>query len=149
MRTSLTWSNMSWLVSITQYKCLVPSWSWSVRLQPTRHKLGGICVGLNWLLVSFLSHVNKNIIHSFIHLAAIVFIKAYLPSCTASLRCPLASLYDLVTEARVCEQLVESHYMKVDRLRVGPVSSGLWVWRIISLFYGKCILWQLLLNTFC
>ena len=23
------------------------------------------CVGLNWLLVSFLSHVNKNIIHSF------------------------------------------------------------------------------------
>jgi len=25
------------------------------------------CVGLNWLLVSFLSHVNKNIIHSFIH----------------------------------------------------------------------------------
>ena len=26
------------------------------------------CVGLNWLLVSFLSHVNKNIIHSFIHL---------------------------------------------------------------------------------
>ena len=24
------------------------------------------CVGLNWLLVSFLSHVNKNIIHSFI-----------------------------------------------------------------------------------
>ena len=26
------------------------------------------CVGLNWLLVSFLSHVNKNIIHSFIHI---------------------------------------------------------------------------------
>ena len=25
------------------------------------------CVGLNWLLVSFLSHVNKNIIHSFIN----------------------------------------------------------------------------------
>ena len=25
------------------------------------------CVGLNWLLVSFLSHVNKNIIHSFVH----------------------------------------------------------------------------------
>ena len=25
------------------------------------------CVGLNWLLVSFLSHVNKNIIHSFIY----------------------------------------------------------------------------------
>jgi len=24
------------------------------------------CVGLNWLLVGFLSHVNKNIIHSFI-----------------------------------------------------------------------------------
>jgi len=24
------------------------------------------CVGLNWLLVSFLSHVNKNIIHSYI-----------------------------------------------------------------------------------
>ena len=24
------------------------------------------CVGLNWLLVSFLSHVNKNTIHSFI-----------------------------------------------------------------------------------
>ena len=24
------------------------------------------CVGLNWILVSFLSHVNKNIIHSFI-----------------------------------------------------------------------------------
>ena len=25
------------------------------------------CVGLNWLLVRFLSHVNKNIIHSFIY----------------------------------------------------------------------------------
>jgi len=25
------------------------------------------CVGLNWLLVSFWSHVNKTIIHSFIH----------------------------------------------------------------------------------
>ena len=25
------------------------------------------CVGLDWLLVSFLSHVNINIIHSFIH----------------------------------------------------------------------------------
>ena len=28
------------------------------------------CLGLNWLLVSFLSHVNKNIIHSFIHAVA-------------------------------------------------------------------------------
>ena len=35
---------------------------------PVIFRLVDACVyGLNWLLVSFLSHVNKNIIHSFIH----------------------------------------------------------------------------------
>jgi len=32
------------------------------------------CVGLNWLLVSFLSHVKKNIIHSFIHSIALCIV---------------------------------------------------------------------------
>jgi len=34
----------------------------------TRIHLSVQQLGLNWLLVSFLSHVNKNIIHSFIQL---------------------------------------------------------------------------------
>jgi len=35
---------------------------------PVIFRLVDACVyGINWLLVSFLSHVNKNIIHSFIH----------------------------------------------------------------------------------
>ena len=36
------------------------------------------CVGLNWLLVSFLSHVNKNIIHSFIHSFIIILVFEFL-----------------------------------------------------------------------
>ena len=42
------------------------------------------CVGLNWLLVSFLSHVNKNIIHSSVLVTCFVsncnFLLAYLQS---------------------------------------------------------------------
>jgi len=47
------------------------------------------CVGLNWLLVSFLSHVNKNIIHSFIHSGVhpVRFLISQLLDCSGQVEC--------------------------------------------------------------